>query len=85
MFSRGAAEAIRQRADVPQGGHKGRPYIVSQRFVIAVLLFYAGLVMAFVLWNLGRWLRNSGKRRERPAILERSSARRIFHRPFDAS
>ena len=28
--------------------------IVSRVFVIGVLLFYAGLVMAFLLWNLRR-------------------------------
>ena len=58
--------------------------IVSRVFVVGVLLFYAGLVMAFLLWNLGRWLRGSGKRKDRPPILERSSTRRILSRPFGA-
>jgi hypothetical protein len=58
--------------------------LVSKVFVIGVLLFYAGLVMAFLFWNLGRWLRGSGKKRARRATLEQSSARRIFNRSFGA-
>jgi len=37
--------------------------ILSRVFVIGVLLVYAGLVMGFLLWNLGRWLGGSGKKR----------------------
>lgn len=58
--------------------------IVSRVFVIGVLLLYIGLVMAFMLWNLGRWLRGSGKKRPRSAVLERSSAQHTFNRPFGA-
>ena len=58
--------------------------IVSGVFVIGVLLFYAGLVMAFLLWKLGRSLRSSGKKRPWPAILEHFSASRTFNHPFDA-
>jgi hypothetical protein len=58
--------------------------IVSGVFVIGVLLFYAGLVMAFLLWNLGRSLRGAGRKRAWPAILEHFSASRFFNRPFDA-
>ena len=58
--------------------------ILSRVFVIGVLLFYAGLVMALLLWNLGRWLGGSGKKRARPAILERLSTLRIFNRSYDA-
>jgi hypothetical protein len=35
--------------------------VVSRVFVIGVLLFYAGLVMVFLLWKLGRRLRGPGK------------------------
>ena len=58
--------------------------IISRVFVVGVLLFYAGLVIAFVLWNLGRRLRKSEKGKERPDVLGRSVARRIFNRRFGA-
>jgi len=58
--------------------------ILSRVFVIGVLLFYAGLVMGFLLWNLGLWLRGSGKKRTWPTILEHLSASRFFSRPHDA-
>jgi hypothetical protein len=58
--------------------------IISRVFVIAVLLFYAGLLMAFLLWSLGRWLRGSGKKRAWPAILEYVTRSRLFNRPYDA-
>ena len=57
--------------------------LVAKVFVVGVLLFYVGLVMVFLFWSLGRWLRGSGKRRARPALLERSSPRRIFNHPFN--
>jgi hypothetical protein len=58
--------------------------ILSRVFVIAVLLFYAGLIMGFLLWNLGRWLRRPGKKRPWPAILEHLSTLRIFNRSYNA-
>jgi hypothetical protein len=58
--------------------------VLSRVFVIAVLLVYAGLVMGFLFWNLGRRLRGSGKKRAWPAILEHLSASRFFNRPYDA-
>jgi len=53
-------------------------------FIIGVLLFYVGLVIAFLVWNLRRWLRGSGKNRAWPANLQRSRAWRIFNRLFGA-
>jgi len=58
--------------------------ILSRVFVIGVLLAYAGLIVGFLLWNLGRWLRSSDRKRARPAILEHLSAWRFFNRPYDA-
>jgi hypothetical protein len=58
--------------------------VVSTVFVIGVLLFYAGLVMVFLLWKLGRWLRGSGKKRPWPALLEHFSISRFSDRPSDA-
>jgi hypothetical protein len=58
--------------------------ILSRVFVIGFLLVYAGLVMGFLSWNLGRWLRSSGKKRPWPAFLEYLSASRFFNRPSDA-
>jgi hypothetical protein len=58
--------------------------IFSQVFVIAVLIFYLGLLMGFLLWKLGRWLGSSGKKRAWPAILEHLSASRLFHPHYDA-
>ena len=59
--------------------------ILSRVFVIGLLLAYAGLVMGFLLWNLGRWLRgSSGKKRVWAAILDHLSAARFFNRPDDA-
>jgi hypothetical protein len=57
---------------------------VSEVFVIGVLLYYAGLFMAFLSWKLGRWLRRSGKKTAWPAILEHFTASRFFNRPYDA-
>jgi hypothetical protein len=56
--------------------------IVSRVFVTAVFLFYVGLVMGFLLWDLRRWLGGSGKKKAWPAILEHLSASRLFNRPF---
>jgi hypothetical protein len=58
--------------------------ILSRVFVVGVLLVYAGLVVGFLLWNLERRLRGSGKKRAWPAILEHLSASRFFNRPYDA-
>jgi hypothetical protein len=58
--------------------------ILSRVFITGVLLFYAGLVVAFLLWNLGRWLRGSGKKRAWPAILEYVARSRLFNRPYNA-
>jgi len=58
--------------------------IVSRAFVIGVLLFYAGLVMAFLLWSMGRRLRRPEKKGPGPAAPESPSARRILSPPFDA-
>jgi hypothetical protein len=58
--------------------------IVSRVFLIAVLLFYAGLVVGFLLWDLTRWLRSSEKQRPGSTFLERCGARRLFNRPFGA-
>jgi hypothetical protein len=58
--------------------------MVSRVFLIGVLLFYAGLVMAFLLWSLGRWLRGSAKKRAWPAILEYVARSRLFNRPYNA-
>jgi hypothetical protein len=58
--------------------------IVSRVFVISVLLFYAGLVVAFVLWSLGRWLRGSAKKRAWLAILEYVTRSRLFNRSYNA-
>jgi hypothetical protein len=57
--------------------------IVSRVFIIGVFLFYAGLVMVFLLWKLGRWLRRSGKKRAWPALLEHFSISRFSNRPSD--
>ena len=38
--------------------------ILSGMFVIGFLLVYAGLVMGFLLWSLGRWLRGSAGKKE---------------------
>jgi hypothetical protein len=60
--------------------------IISKVFVVGLLLVYAGLVMGFLLWNLGRWLRgSSGKKRAWLAILEHLSASRFFNRPYNAN
>jgi predicted PurR-regulated permease PerM len=58
--------------------------ILSRVFITGVLLFYAGLVMAFLLWSLRRWLRGSGKKRTWPAILEYVTRSRRFNRPSNA-
>jgi hypothetical protein len=58
--------------------------IVSRMFIIGVLLFYAGLVMAFLLWSLRRWLRGSGKKRAWPALLEHFRASRFFTPPYNS-
>jgi hypothetical protein len=58
--------------------------IFSKVFVIGLLLAYAGLVVGFLLWNLGRRPRVSGKKRAWPAILEHLSASRFFSRRYDA-
>jgi hypothetical protein len=58
--------------------------IVSQVFVIAVLLFYAGLLMGFLFWKLGRWLGGSSKKRVWPAILEHLSVLRLFSPHYDS-
>jgi hypothetical protein len=58
--------------------------ILSRVFLIGVLLAYAGLIMGFLFWNLGRWLRGSDRKRAWPAILEHLSAWRIFNRSYDA-
>jgi len=57
--------------------------VLSRIFVIGVLLFYTGLIIAYVLWKMGRRLRSSGKRSAPRGALQRSDARRIFSRPFD--
>jgi hypothetical protein len=57
--------------------------IVSRVFVIGVFLFYAGLVVAFLSWKLGRWLRGSGKKRASPALLGHFSLSRLSDRPSD--
>jgi hypothetical protein len=58
--------------------------ILSRVFVIGVLLAYTGLIVGFLLWNLGRWLRSSDRKKSWPAILEQFSAWRFFNRPYDA-
>jgi hypothetical protein len=58
--------------------------ILSRVFVIGVLLAYVGLILGFLLWNLRRWPRGSGRKRAWPAILEHLSALRIFNRSYDA-
>jgi len=58
--------------------------IVSQVFVIAVLLFYAGLLMGFLFWKLGRWLGGSSKKKVWPAILEHLSPSRLFNPHYNA-
>jgi hypothetical protein len=58
--------------------------ILSRVFVIGVLLAYAGLIMGFLVWNLGRWLRGSDRKKAWPAILEHLGAWRFFNRPYDA-
>jgi hypothetical protein len=58
--------------------------IVCRVFVVGVLLFYAGLVMVFLLWKLRRWFGGSGKKRVWPTLLEHFSALRFFTRPYDA-
>jgi hypothetical protein len=56
--------------------------IISGLFVIGVLLFYAGLLTAFLFWNLARRLRGLGKKRAWPGIREHFSASRFFNRPY---
>jgi hypothetical protein len=58
--------------------------ILSRVFIMGVLLFYAGLVTALLLWSLGRWLRSSGKKRGWPALLEYVARSRLFNRPYNA-
>jgi hypothetical protein len=58
--------------------------ILSRVFVIGLLSVYVGLVMGFLLWNLGRWVGGSGKKRAWPAILEQLGASRFFNPPYDA-
>lgn len=58
--------------------------ILSMVFVIGLFLVYAGLLVALLAWNLGRWLRGQGKKRAWPAILEHLSPSRFFNRPYDA-
>jgi len=58
--------------------------IVSRVFVVAVLLFYAGLVLGLLLWNLSRRLGGSGRKRTWPAILEHLSILRLFKPHYDA-
>jgi hypothetical protein len=58
--------------------------ILSRVFIVGVLLVYAGLIMGFLLWNLGRWLRGSARKRAWSAILEHLSAWRFFNPPYDA-
>ncbi len=62
------------------GLHAPMSEIVSRVFVIGVLLFYAGLVVALLLWNLGRRVHGPGKKEARTHILGRLSVRRIFDR-----
>jgi len=57
---------------------------ISGVFIIGVLLFYAGLIVGFLLWNVGRSLRRSGKKSTRPAVLELPNLSRVFNPTHDA-
>jgi hypothetical protein len=53
-------------------------------FLLGFLLAYAGLIAGFLSWNLGRWLRGSGKKVTWRGILRHLSGLRFFNRPYDA-
>ena len=58
--------------------------ILSMVFVMGLFLVYAGVIVGFLLWNLGRRLRGSGKKRAWPTILEHLSVSRFFNRSYNA-
>jgi len=58
--------------------------LISTVFVFGFLLVYAGLLVGFLLWTLGRSLHRPGKKTARRARLEHPSASRLFNRPSDA-
>ena len=55
--------------------------VVSKLFVIGVLLFYMGLVVAFLLWWLGQRLGGPGKKAAMPPVLEHVGAPSSFSPP----
>jgi len=57
---------------------------ISGVFIIGVLVFYAGLIAGFLLWNVGRSLRRSGKKKTRAAVVELPSLSRVFNPTQDA-